>query len=79
MASGNITKSQTGDSEVSTLMQIAGRAAEDLRSQVGRVGANLKLVKSFGQTELANGVIDDRSYLVSSSHHDHPLRRKTLF
>lgn len=66
MASGNIAKARMEDSEVSTLMQIAGRAAEDLRSQVGRLGSNLNLARNFGRTELANGIIDDRKYLVSS-------------
>lgn len=51
-------------SEMSNLMGLALRAAEDLHSQAGRVGDNINLARNFGQTVLANGVIDDRKFLV---------------
>lgn len=69
MASGNIAKSRTEDSADGTLLKIAGKAAEDLMSQVGRLGSNIKLARDFGQATLANGVIDDRKYLVSTREH----------
>lgn len=46
-------------------MGIAGKAAEDLQSQAGRVASDIDLAGKFGQTLLANGIIDDRKYLVS--------------
>ncbi|KUI64277.1 Psi-producing oxygenase A [Cytospora mali] len=61
MASGNISKGRAR--EVSNLMEIAGKAAEDLQSQVGRVVSDVNLARNFGQTLLANGIIDDRKYL----------------
>lgn len=64
MASGDVSKGRTGD--VSSLMEIVGKAAEDLHSQAGRVGSDAHLARNFGQTLLANGVIDDRKYLVSA-------------
>lgn len=64
MASGDVSKGRT--KEVSTLMEIAGKAAEDLHSQAGRVGSDVNLARNFGQTILANGIIDDRKYLVSA-------------
>lgn len=66
MASGNIAKARTEEPADGTLMKIAGKAAEDLISQVGRLGPNIKLARNFGQTTLANGVVDDRKYLVST-------------
>jgi hypothetical protein len=53
--------------EISNLMGLAFRAAEDLHSQAGRVGDNINLARNFGQTILANGIIDDRKFLVSTS------------
>lgn len=47
-------------------MGLALRAAEDLHSQAGRVGDNISLARNFGQTVLANGIIDDRKFLVGS-------------
>lgn len=64
MASSDVKKSRAEG--VSSLLNIAGKAADDLHSQTGRVIPNLNLVRNFGQTLLANGVVDDRKYLVSS-------------
>ncbi|ROV93831.1 hypothetical protein VMCG_08781 [Cytospora schulzeri] len=61
MASGDVSKGRTGP--VSSLIEIAGKAAEDLQSQAGRVASDLSLARNFGQTILANGIIDDRKYL----------------
>lgn len=47
-------------------MNLVGKASEDLRSQRGRVASNLNLARNFGETILANGVIDDRKYLVGA-------------
>lgn len=63
MASGDGSKSGT---EFSNLLKLAGKAAEDLRSQAGRVASNFNLARNFGETLLANGVVDDRKYLVST-------------
>lgn len=65
MASGDISKDQTKDA--STLMEIAAKAAGDLRSQAGRLASDLTLARNFGQTLLSNGIINDRSYLVRNS------------
>lgn len=64
MASGDVVKGSS--SEVSNLMNLVGKASEDLRSQSGRISSNLSLVRNFGETVLANGIIDDRKYLVSN-------------
>ncbi|KAK7739055.1 hypothetical protein SLS53_005953 [Cytospora paraplurivora] len=61
MASGNASKGRT--KEVSSLLEIAGKAAEDLQSQAGRVASDIDLAGKFGRTLLANGIIDDRKYL----------------
>lgn len=61
MASGDVVKGSS--SEVSNLMNLVGKASEDLRSQSGRISSNLSLVRNFGETVLANGIIDDRKYL----------------
>ncbi|KAL1639238.1 hypothetical protein SLS58_008080 [Diplodia intermedia] len=61
MASGDINRSRSA--EAANLLKIAGKAAEDLHSQSGRVVPNLNLIRNFGQTILANGSIDDRKYL----------------
>lgn len=63
MASFDLSKPRH---EVSNLMGLALRAAEDLHSQAGRVGDNINLARNFGQTILANGIIDDRKFLVST-------------
>lgn len=47
-----------------SLIDIVGKSAEEIRSQVGRVGSDLSLARNFGQTLLSNGIIDDRKYLV---------------
>lgn len=65
MASGEISKDQSKDA--STLLEIAGKAAEDLRSQAGRLASDLTLARNFGQTLLSNGIINDRSYIVRDS------------
>lgn len=44
-------------------MGLAFRAAEDIHSQAGRVASNINLARNFGQTILANGVVDDRKFL----------------
>lgn len=64
MAASN-ARQENMDEQV-TLTKLARKAAEDLASQVGRPGSDLKLVRTFMQTILSNGVIDDRKYLVSS-------------
>lgn len=51
--------------ETSKLMGLAFRAAEDIHSQAGRVTSNINLARNLGQTILANGVVDDRKFLVS--------------
>ncbi|KAB2572892.1 Psi-producing oxygenase A [Lasiodiplodia theobromae] len=61
MASSDVKKSRAEG--VSSLLNIAGKAADDLHSQTGRVIPNLNLVRNFGQTLLANGIVDDRKYL----------------
>ncbi|EKG17339.1 Cytochrome P450 [Macrophomina phaseolina MS6] len=61
MASGDAVNGRA--KEVSNLMNLVGKASEDLRSQRGRVASNLNLARNFGETILANGVIDDRKYL----------------
>ena len=63
MASGDVSKGKA--SEVSNLMEIAGKAAGDVHSQAGRVASDFNLARNFGRTLLGNGVIDDRKYLVS--------------
>lgn len=69
MASGHIARARPEESE-NILLKIAGKAAEDLKSQVGRLGPNLHLARSFGQATLSNGVVDDRKYLVSMTGFD---------
>jgi hypothetical protein len=64
MAAFDLSKSHH---ETSNLMGLAIRAAEDLHSQAGRVGDNISLVRNFGHTILANGVIDDRKFLVRTT------------
>jgi hypothetical protein len=66
MASGDISRGRARD--VSSLMEIAGKAAEDFHSQAGRVASDISLARNFGQTLLSNGIIDDRKYLVSFWH-----------
>ncbi|CAN8096303.1 unnamed protein product [Discula destructiva] len=61
MASRDASKDQA--KEVNTLLKIVGKAAEDLRSQAGRLASDLNLARNFGSTLLSNGVIDDRKYL----------------
>lgn len=69
MASGNASKNAPKEAtgHASSLMDIAAKAAEDLRSQAGRLASDLTLARNFGQTLLSHGIIDDRSYLVRTS------------
>lgn len=64
MASTSSISSGKSETEVSNLLKLAGKAVEDLQSQAGRVGPNLALARDLGQTVLANGLVNDRNYLV---------------
>lgn len=48
-------------------MNLLSAAKEDLDSQSGRIGPNLKFLQKIGKTYLNNGQVDDRQFLVRIS------------
>jgi hypothetical protein len=52
------------------LKGLLARVKEDVDSQVMRLEPNIDLLSKFNQTYLANGVIDDQTYLVDSANAD---------
>lgn len=57
MSSNN--KSEEGD-----LASLLSRAVEDLWSQAGRIGPDIKAVQGVAMTALAGGIVDDHKYIV---------------
>jgi hypothetical protein len=63
---GSITKDVNGQN--GDLMSTLRRAVEDIWSQAGRVGSDIKAVQDIAMTFLAGGIVDDHKYVVSISH-----------
>jgi len=56
-------KPKTGDGDLTALL---GRAIEDLWSQAGRIGTDIKTAQEVTMAALAGGIVDDRKYVVGA-------------
>ena len=56
-------KPKAGDGDLTALL---GRAIEDLWSQAGRIGTDIKTAQEVTMAALNGGIVDDRKYVVSA-------------
>ena len=56
---GSNSKAEEGD-----LTSLMTRAVEDIWSQAGRIGSDIKAVQDVAMTALAGGIVDDHKYIV---------------
>ncbi|KAF2995005.1 hypothetical protein E8E14_001815 [Neopestalotiopsis sp. 37M] len=58
-----MSSTQTASAGWGSVMNLLSAAKEDLDSQSGRIGPNLKFLQKLGKTYLNNGQVDDRQFL----------------